>query len=167
MRLCALFFLALALPSCEAVTLAEDAVDATRPESPAEPWHEMLDAINAARAEGHRCGGAWQDPVPALTWSGRLATAAARHSRDMASRDDLSHVGSDGSRVGDRATREGYPWRRIGENIAQADLSVEQVVLAFLDSPPHCLALMDERYTQMGAAEQDRFWTQVFARPRT
>ena len=149
---------------CEVAELLVDAVD---PEPPSEPWHEMLDAVNDTREAGHYCGSDWYGPAPALTWSGRLESAARRHSADMARRGVLSHEGADGSRVGERVSRTGYDWRRVAENIARAQLSVEQVMLAWTESPSHCRALMDPGYTQMGAAEEERFWTQVFARPRS
>ena len=163
-RVLPLLLAALALTGCE---LAELLTDAVEPEPASEPWHEMLDAVNEVRAEGRDCGDGWYPSAPALTWSGRLEKAATRHSRDMAERDRLSHVGSDGSRVGDRATRAGYDWRRVGENIARAQLSVEQVMEAWLASSSHCHALLEPGYTEMGAAEEDRFWTQVFAKPRS
>lgn len=154
----------LVVSGCE---IAGMLVDAVEPEPPSEPWHEMLDAVNAFRAEGRDCGDAWYSPVPPLTWSGRLETAARRHSHDMAQQGILTHEGSDGSRVGERVTRTGYDWRSVGENIARAQLSVDQVMVAWIESPSHCHAVMDPGYTQMGAAEENRFWTQVFARPRS
>lgn len=132
----------------------------------AEPWTEMVDAVNAVRADGRECGEAWHPAVPALTWSDPLEAASRRHARDMARRDVLAHEGSDGSRVGERVTEAGYTWRRVAENLARADLSVEQVVIAWAESPPHCRALMDPEVVQMGAAEVERFWVLVVARPR-
>ena len=125
----------------------------------------MLDAVNAARSEARTCGGERFGAAPPLAWSARLEAAALRHSRDMARTDRLSHRGSDGSRVGARATEAGYDWRRIGENVAQGPGSVEAAVAGWLASPSHCGGIMDPGYTQVGAAKVDRFWTLVSARP--
>ena len=159
-----LALLALTAAGCDVADLRAATAE---PEPPSTPWTAMLDAVNEVRAEGRMCGGDWYPPASALTWSGRLETAATRHSRDMAERGVLTHEGSDGSRVGDRATRAGYDWRRVGENIARAQISVDQVMEAWMSSASHCRSVMNAGYTQMGAAETDRFWTQVFAKPRS
>lgn len=129
------------------------------------PWTEMLDAVNAARAEPQVCGDDRRPPVGPLAWSERLESAAARHSRDMHVHDHFAHVGTDGSDVADRVTDAGYRWRLVGENIAVGHPSVDAVVQAWLDSPSHCRQLMDPRVLEVGAAEDGRYWTQVFGTP--
>lgn len=78
----------------------------------------------------------------------------------------MGHVGGDGSRIGERVTREGYPWSYVAENVAWNQPTPEVVVAAWMKSPPHCSAIMTAEVEQMGAAEVDLFWTLVFARPR-
>jgi uncharacterized protein YkwD len=83
-------------------------------------------------------------------------------------------VEKDGSTPADRATRAGYPWRLVGENIASGNRTPQEAVQAWLDSPGHCANLMNPGFTEMGAAyaidphseNQTPYWTQVFARPR-
>ena len=158
--------LALALPlliGCDAVVgFADPPPDPVR----VGEWTEMVAAVNALRAEGTTCGSEYFGPVPPLAWHPALAAAAERHTRDMAENDRFSHQGSDGTSVGDRAKDAGYQWRRVAENIATRHRSVEQVVEAWARSEGHCRAMMSPRYTEMGAAEEDRYWTQVFAYPR-
>lgn len=129
------------------------------------PWTEMLDAVNAARAETQVCGGEVRRPVGPLVWSERLESAASRHSRDMREHDHFAHIGTDGSDVADRVTDAGYRWRLVGENIAVGQRSVDEVVAAWLASPSHCRQVMDPRVIEVGAAEADRYWTQVFGTP--
>lgn len=133
---------------------------------PSAEWSAMLGAVNALRAEGRSCGGDYFAPAPPLAWNGRLEAAADVHTGDMAAHDHFNHVGTDGSTVGDRVSREGYAWRRVGENIARYQDSVEDVVSDWAESPGHCANLMDPSFAEFGAAERELYWTQVFGRPR-
>lgn len=160
MRLAALFLLATLAAGCDSLGIdppADPAAVAT--------WPEMLAAVNAARAEGQHCGAAFFAPAGPLAWSERLEAAAERHARDMAAHAHFSHVGTDGSRVGDRASEAGYRWRLVGENIAQGHRSVDEVLAGWLASPGHCRQIMDPRVVEIGVAETDRYWTQVFGTP--
>lgn len=129
------------------------------------PWTEMLDAVNAVRAAPQTCGAERWPATGPLVWNERLEAAALRHTTDMWQHGHFDHTGTDGSRPGDRATAAGYRWRRVGENIARYQTSVEQVVADWLESPSHCRQLMDPRVIEMGAAERSRYWTQVFGTP--
>jgi uncharacterized protein YkwD len=139
----------------------------------AEAGREILRLTNAARAEPRRCGAEPFAAAPPLAWQEALAAAALVHSRDMAARDDFSHQGGDGSRVDQRVTRQRYPWKQVGENIAAGQGSPAEALAAWLTSPPHCSALMSPSFKEMGAAyalgadtEKLIFWTQVFGTPR-
>jgi len=90
--------------------------------------------------------------APPVRWDARLAQAALSHSGDMAKRNYFSHTGQGESRVTDRASPSGYAWRRVGENIAAGQGSVEQVVKAWLASPHHCANIMIPEFAEMGAA---------------
>ncbi|WP_438943569.1 CAP domain-containing protein [Pseudomonas zhanjiangensis] len=133
----------------------------------------VLAQVNQARAAPRRCGERAFTAAPALTWDARLAKAALLHSRDMAEHDYFSHRGRDGSYADLRATRQGYRWRRIGENLAAGQNSVEQVVAGWLSSPEHCANIMNPRFTEMGAAyvlnpksSGGSYWAQLFGTPR-
>ena len=133
---------------------------------PTEEWASMLAAVNALRAEGRQCGDTYFAPTAPLVWNGRLGAAAEMHTDDMAEHEHFDHVGTDGSTVGERVTRTGYAWRRVGENIARYQPSVEQVVEDWAESAGHCANLMSPSFAEFGAAERDRYWTQVFGDPR-
>lgn len=139
-------------------------------------WREaagkVLRLTNAARAEARACGSKHYGPAPPLDWDAKLAAAALMHSRDMAARNYFDHVGRNGSDPARRATQVGYGWQLIGENIAAGQGSAEQVVSAWLSSPVHCVNIMDQRFTAMGAAfalnpgsEATIYWTQSFGKP--
>jgi uncharacterized protein YkwD len=109
----------------------------------------------------------------ALTLSASLTRASAAHAADMAENSFMGHRGSDGSEVGVRATRAGYRWRAVGENVAAGQANAEAVVKSWLDSPGHCVNIMGPQFTEMGvafaaAARSDLriLWAQVFAAPQ-
>ena len=136
------------------------------PEAGVRAWDEMLGAVNAARADGATCGARRMAPAPPLIWDSRLETAAVRHSEDMAHTGRFAHTGSDGLDTGARVLRAGYDWRVVGENIARRQQSVGEVVEDWLASPAHCRQLLDPGFVEIGAAEVDGYWTQVFGVPR-
>ena len=134
----------------------------------------VLELTNQARAQERRCGTRSFDAVPPLTGSLLLVQAAQIHANDMAARDALTHLGRDGSSVGDRVKRVGYPWRAVAENLAEGQEDAAAVVRDWVASPEHCANLMNPNVTEMGVAfaisEQDMahaYWAQVFATPRS
>ena len=133
---------------------------------------EVLELVNQARAQPRTCGDQRFGAAPPVSWNNRLAQTALAHSRDMAQKDYFAHEAKDGSTVEQRADRQGYNWKRIGENIATGQGSPKQVVAGWLASPVHCVNIMDPRFTEMGAAYVHNtasrtgiFWTQVFGTP--
>ena len=69
------------------------------------------------------------------------------------------------------ASRQGYRWRVIGENIAAGLGSPQQVVAGWLASPAHCANILSPDFTEMSAAyaindeaAMEIYWTQVFGR---
>jgi uncharacterized protein YkwD len=130
---------------------------------------QMLAEVNRVRAQGQQCGNSWQPPVPALSWNALLANAAMAHSNDMASHNFVSHTGSDGSAVGDRAAAQGYTSGGVGENLGGGHKSTSHLMQELLASPAHCANLMRPSYTDFGAAcvrndatVYKQHWTQVF-----
>ncbi len=144
-------------------------------EPPLEPFavrQRVLELVNAARAEGRRCGGDTYAATHPLTLSRALTEAASAHARDMAARGAASHRGSDGSLSGERIARAGYGWRASGENVAAGQPDAESVVAGWLESPGHCATLMAPYFTETGVAfalapekDPDIYWTQLFAAP--
>jgi uncharacterized protein YkwD len=111
----------------------------------------MLSWVNQARAVERDCGGTLYPAQPPLEWSASLAEIAMIHSMEMAREGYFSHTSYDGTPMGDRV----FPyWSgfRVGENIAASsvDRSDEYVVQLWLDSPSHCVLIMDPDFTHAG-----------------
>jgi len=133
----------------------------------------MLELVNEARAQRRRCGWMRFDAAPPLVLSVTLQRAALAHAHDMADRSILSHDGRDGSTPAERATRAGYLWHVVGENIAAGQPTPKQVVAEWVRSPRHCTNLMSADFSEMGVAYAVEprsaagiYWVQVFAAPR-
>ncbi len=132
----------------------------------------VLVLVNSARSQRRRCGWKRYDAAPPLAQSAALDRAAAAHARDMAASGVMGHTGSDGSTAAVRATRAGYAWRLIGENVASGQATPEQVVEEWIGSPHHCANLMSADFTEMGVAFATNpkspagvYWAQVFGAP--
>ena len=134
---------------------------------------EVLRLVNEARGKSRRCGGKLLPPAQPLALNATLHVAAVAHAKDMAQHGEVTHDGSDGSSPDQRATRAGYKWSFVGENVAGGQLSAKEVVDGWLTSPHHCENIMDKDFTQMAVAfaiNPDRkigiYWAQEFGRPR-
>lgn len=134
---------------------------------------QVLRLTNAARGQPRTCGTRRFDAAPPLRWAKELGAAALVHSQDMARSNYFAHRAPDGSQADARASRQGYKWRRVGENIAAGQGSPEQVIAAWLTSPPHCENIMKPEFAEMGTAyavnensESTIYWTQVFGTRR-
>ena len=137
---------------------------------------KMLAAVNRARSRARMCGRKRFGAAAPLRWDSRLEAAAYEHSRDMAGKGFMGHKGSDGSSVRQRIVKRGYlPWI-WGENVAYGQMSVDEVVGAWLASPGHCENIMTPEFRDMGGAcvmgsrkegsaegEMVPYWTLVFA----
>jgi uncharacterized protein YkwD len=86
-----------------------------------------------------------------LKLSDKLTRAAALHARDMADHHTLEHKGSDGSNVADRVKRQRYVFVKVGENIANGQETVAEVMTTWMNSPGHRANIL-ANFTQMGAA---------------
>jgi uncharacterized protein YkwD len=134
---------------------------------------DVLEQVNAARAQARRCGDTEMAAAGPLDWNDLLFDAAAGHSRDMAAHDYFDHTDTGGNRVMQRATARGYVWRSIGENIAGGDGSVDRVRAGWLRSPGHCRNIMNPDYADIAVACVERdgarwgtYWTMVLGRRR-
>ncbi len=143
-------------------------------QSPQDAGRDIVRLANRARSEARRCGDEQFAAAPPLEWDAALGDIALSHSQDMAVNERFAHRGSDGTQVNDRASRAGYAWRSVGENLATGQGSSESAMAAWLASPNHCENIMNATFTKMGAAyalnrnsESVIYWTQVFARPRS
>jgi uncharacterized protein YkwD len=102
---------------------------------------ELLAAVNAQRK---RAG------VPPLTANSRLDQAAQRHATDMLARNYFAHESPEGKTVRERAKAAGYDWRAIGENIAEGQTSVAEVMKTWLNSPGHRHNILDRDFKELG-----------------
>ena len=105
----------------------------------------VLSQINATRA-ANGCG-----PVAA---NAQLTAAAARQANDMLLNGVVSHTGSDGSSVGQRATDAGYaPFAAVGEIIFWSiglGNAPAAVVNGWMNSPGHRAIITDCNLTDAG-----------------
>lgn len=132
----------------------------------------ILALTNQARQQGQYCADTYYPPAPEVSWDDQLGNAALAHSHDMAEYNYFSHQGRGGEQPAERMTQAGYRWRLAGENLASGSGSPEQAVQGWIDSPSHCVNLMNPDFTQMGAAYSTDagsdgyiYWTQKFATP--
>jgi uncharacterized protein YkwD len=105
----------------------------------------LLAAHNAIRAELS---------LPAYTWNGTLEATAYNHCVWMSNNNTLSHTGVDGTQPFDRAVREGYycGTMAVGENCAVGQVTIEQVMREWRNSPTHYPNIVHEDFTEMGGA---------------
>ncbi|MFE2485435.1 CAP domain-containing protein [Streptomyces mirabilis] len=103
-----------------------------------------------------------------LTLNAKLSKAAQDHSADMASHQNMSHTGSDGSDPGQRITTAGYTWSAYGENVAFGYSTPEEVMAGWMSSPGHKRNILDCGFKEIGIglAQPGSYWTQDFGTAR-
>ncbi|HRD75878.1 MAG TPA: CAP domain-containing protein, partial [Hyphomicrobiaceae bacterium] len=121
------------------------------------------DLINAYRR---------QNGLKPLTLHPKLTEAAKLHARDLAKWDRISHFGSDGSNPWDRVKRSGYNARLAAENVGTGQVTFEEVLKGWKDSPGHNKNLLLADADHIGLAlvqdpktEFKTFWTLVLGAP--
>lgn len=102
---------------------------------------EVLKLVNQERAK--------VGCIP-LSLESHLMSAAQSHTEDMAFRNYFSHTGSDGSSSAERATRAGYIWSYVGENIAAGYTTPVTVMQGWMNSPGHRANILNCEYTHIG-----------------
>ena len=133
----------------------------------------VLELVNRARMQARMCGNTRYPPAGLLRLNATLSRVSLAHAADMAQQSYFSHEGRDGSTLAERATRAGYRWRSVGENIAAGQTTPEAAVADWIKSPQHCANLMAQRFIEMGVAysvnresKAGIYWVQVFGAPR-
>jgi uncharacterized protein YkwD len=136
--------------------------------------NRVLELVNQARSRPRSCGAIEFAAAAPLRAATALHETALTHALDMAQHQHFQHEGTDGSSPGDRATRAGYAWSRVGENIALGTMNAEDTVQGWLDSPGHCANIMQPQFTEMGLGyavtrngKPSIYWSQVLGRPRS
>ena len=107
--------------------------------------------------------------LPPMKASARLQAAAQGHARDMAEHEKMNHKGSDGSTPFRRMERQGYSYRRAGENIAYGQRDAEGVMKVWMNSPPHKKNILGG-FSQIGvgyatAEDGTPYWCVTFGFP--
>jgi uncharacterized protein YkwD len=126
---------------------------------------EMLARVNEARRKAG---------VEPLRSDSRLDRAAQRHAEDMLARGYFAHESPEDKTVRQRSKEAGYDWRTIGENIAEGQFTVDEVMTTWLDSPGHRRNILDPRFEELGVGlalgrTNGRYrvlWAQAFGTPR-
>jgi len=99
----------------------------------------LIGLINDARAKVGR---------PALTVNAELTSAAQSHSLDMACKNFLNHSGSDGSWIGDRLVKAGYPNSYYLEILAVG--LAQDAMNQWQNDKDHWDAVLNSRVTEIG-----------------
>jgi uncharacterized protein YkwD len=128
---------------------------------------EFLENINHTRQKGCNCGIIYMPPAPPLIWNDQLEAAAIGHAEDMAAKNYFSHTSKDGRTSEDRIISAGYNFKgyrtfAVGENIAQGQLSIAEVMQGWFKSPGHCKNLMNPAFKEIGIATYNGYWVQDF-----
>ena len=124
----------------------------------------MLARVNAARRAAGR---------PPLAADPHLDTVAQEHAQDMLSRAYYDHDTPEGLTPRRRVEATGYLAHKVGENIAEGQFSVDEVMSGWLGSSGHRRNLLDSDFTDLGVGLavgrfEDRLrilWVQEFAVP--
>jgi uncharacterized protein YkwD len=133
--------------------------------------HDVVQRVNALRAQGGTCGtGASARTFPAsgaLRIDSRLVDAARGHADDMAARNYFSHDSLDGRSPFDRMIDAGYTGFAAAENIAAGQATPAAVVEGWRLSPGHCVNMYEPSLNEIGvgytfeAGDQYRhYWVQ-------
>jgi hypothetical protein len=135
--------------------------------------NEVVQRVNALRAQGGTCGSGTSaqvfPPSGALRIDSKLVDAARGHADDMAARNYFSHDSLDGSSPFDRMIDAGYTGFAAAENIAAGQTTPAAVVEGWRLSPGHCVNMYEPDLNEIGvgytfeAGDQYRhYWVQNF-----
>ena len=101
----------------------------------------MLASVNAERKKAG---------ARPLSPNARLDRAAQRHAEDMLARAYFAHQSPEGKSVRERSREAGYEWRMIGENIAEGQFTVPEVMDTWMHSPGHRHNILDPGFRELG-----------------
>jgi uncharacterized protein YkwD len=120
----------------------------------------VLDLTNAERKK---------KDLPPLKANRTLCEVARAHSANMAKQNKMAHE-LDGKSTFDRVKGSGYRFALIAENLANGDVSLEDLMEAWMDSKIHRDNILDTEFTEVGLGlahdGHNVYYTEVFARPR-
>lgn len=102
-----------------------------------------------------------------LRLSKTLSKCAKCHTRDQINMGEITHTGSEGSKLADRLRRVHYEYLRASENVASGQLDAAHVIRSLMSSPGHRANILGPNVVDMGVwVEHDcknkKYWTQLF-----
>ncbi|MBI2372866.1 MAG: CAP domain-containing protein [Deltaproteobacteria bacterium] len=132
---------------------------------------QVLELVNVRRSQGGSCGDQAFGPSAPLAFDPALRAAARGHSTDMATRNYFSHTSLDGRSFHQRMLEAGWEGScPCSENIAAGQSSAQAVVEGWMNSPGHCVNILNSAYAFIGIGYAEsttssfgRYWTQDFA----
>jgi len=128
---------------------------------------EFLRQINLTRQKGCKCGTTYMPPASPLIWNDQLEKAAKKHADDMSSKRYFSHISKNGLTALNRAEKAGYDHNgyrsfMVGENIAQGQPTITEVMNGWFGSEGHCMNLMNPTFKEVGVWVSNTYWVQDF-----
>ncbi len=109
-------------------------------------------ALDAARARDLINAYRKSNGLKPVSLNAELTTAAKAHATDLAKWDRISHYGSDGSNPWDRVKRAGYNAKVAAENVGTGQISFDEVLKGWQESPGHNRNLLMGDIDNMGIA---------------
>lgn len=127
---------------------------------PQEKWEQ--DILKYVNWERRRAG------LHELKLHPKLTETARKHAEDNASRDEVVHRGSNGSRLKDRLWASGYDVLVGHENAAAGQWNPAQVHRSLMKSPEHARGIFREDVDEMGSyvawSKERLHWIQLFGK---
>jgi len=122
---------------------------------------QIFELANASRV---------RNGLKALAWDQSAASAARKHSRNMAVQRFFDHTDPDGLSPFDRMKREGIEYSAAGENIAYGQKDALEVHVGWMNSEGHRRNLLNASYERLGVGvylngEGVPYYTQNFYAP--
>ncbi len=126
---------------------------------------QVITLVNAERAKVN---------LPALTYNLLLTESALLHAKDMDDRGYFNHITPEGLAPQDRIRQTGYLDRTttscdctsysyaIGENIAEGQVTAEEVMRDWMNSPLHKANILSADFSEIGVGVWRDVWVQNF-----
>jgi uncharacterized protein YkwD len=123
--------------------------------------YQIFDLVNAVRLRSH---------LPLLTWDGKIAGTARKHSEDMARKGYFSHANLQGLSPFDRMERDGISYRAAAENIAYGQFNAIFAHEAWMNSLGHRQNVLSPNFQRLGvgvafSSSGQPYYTQNFYTP--
>ncbi|MCV2370545.1 CAP domain-containing protein [Roseateles oligotrophus] len=160
-------FILLLLPLWLAPMLAQAAEHGCQDQVAVE---QVLNYLNAFRAQPQTCGQQSFVAAGPLRWEARLEQAAQGHAAELAQGDQLNHLALNGRTLRERLRGNGYLAFRVGENLAAGQESLVEVLQTWSSSAKHCDNIMQAEFQDValacasGPGKYGRYWVMNLGR---